>query len=375
MTLAIRQVAPGQLDDFIRVPFRLYADLPHWIPPLMQERREALKPGGTPYMRRAETAMWIATRDGEPVGRISAQIDPVSLEKIPGTGHFGLLAAEDDAEVLDLLLGTAETWLRARGMSRILGPMNLSINEECGLLVDGFDTPPMMMMPHDPPHIAAHLARRGYAKAKDLLAYIIDVAAEMPEAVRRLADRPLPENVTIRQLDPSDYTGEVRRLVDIFNDAWAGNWGFIPFDAAEVDLMAKQMRPLISRRLVWFAEVDGEAVAFVVCLPNLNEALAGLDGRLLPFGWAKLLWRIKVKGLATGRVPLMGVRRRMTGTLLGGVLPFLLVDKLRRSVRDLGMKRIEMSWVLDDNRPMRALAEAMSGPAYKTYRLFEKDLA
>jgi hypothetical protein len=375
MTLTISQITPDELDDFIRVPYRLYANLRHWVPPLLQERRDALKPGGTPYTKRAETAMWIATRAGAPVGRISAQIDPVSQEKAPGVGHFGLLAAIDDATVFDLLLATAEEWLKARGMTRVLGPMNLSINEECGLLVDGFDTPPMMMMPHDPPYAAAHIAARGYTKAKDLLAYRIDVAAPMPEAVQRIADRPLPANVAIRPLDTADYAGEVRRLVAIFNDAWAGNWGFIPFDAAEIDLMAEQMRPLIDKRLVWFAEVDGEAAAFVVCLPNLNEAIADLGGRLLPFGWAKLLWRIKVRGLASGRVPLMGVRREMSSTLLGGILPFLLIDRLRRAVRKMRMRTIEMSWVLDDNRPMRTLAEAMCGPAYKTYRLFEKDFA
>ncbi len=375
MTLTITQITPDELDDFIRVPFGLYADLPHWIPPLMQERRDALKVGGTPFMKRADTAMWIAHRAGRPVGRISAQIDPVSQEKTPGVGHFGLLAAENDASVFDLLLSTAEEWLRGRGMTRVLGPMNLSINEECGLLVDGFDTPPMMMMPYDPPYLAPHFAARGYTKAKDLLAYLIDTTTELPEAARRIVERPLPDNVKIRPLDTADYAGEVRRLVAIFNDAWADNWGFIPFDAAEIDLMAKEMRPLIDKRLVWFAEVDGAAAAFVVCLPNLNEAIADLDGSLLPLGWAKLLWRIKVKGLTTGRVPLMGVRREMTGTLLGGILPFLLIDRLRRAVRETRMRRIEMSWVLDDNRPMRTLAEAMCGPAYKTYRLFERDLA
>ena len=375
MNLTVTQISPEELDDFIRVPFTLYADLPNWIPPLIMERRDALKAGGTPFMQRAETAMWIAYRAGVPVGRISAQIDPVSQEKAPGVGHFGLIAAEDDASVFDLLLATAEEWLKARGMTRVLGPMNLSINEECGLLVDGFDTPPMMMMPHDPPYAEAHILARGYAKAKDLLAYTIDPLAEIPEAMRRFVDRPLPASIKIRTLDTSAYTEEVRRLAEIFNDAWANNWGFIPFDAAEIDLMAKQMRPLIDKRLVWFAEVDGEAVAFIVCLPNLNEAIADLDGRLLPFGWAKLLWRLKVKKLTTGRVPLMGVRRAMTGTPLGGLLPFLLIDRLRRSVRAMGMREVEMSWVLDDNRPMRALAEAISGSAYKTYRLFERDLA
>lgn len=373
MTLSIAPVAPHQLDDFIRVPFRLYANLPHWIPPLMMERRDALKPGGIPYMRRAETAMWIATRDGRPVGRISAQIDPLALARHPGIGHFGLLAAEDDAETIDLLLVTAEDWLRARGMAQILGPMNLSINEECGLLVDGFDTPPMMMMPHDPPYLGAHLARNGYAKAKDLFAYVLD-SASVPEHVHRMVTRPLSGNVRLRMLEWSDYKAEVRRLVEIFNDAWADNWGFVPFEPAEVDVMARQLRPLIDRRLVWFAEVDGVPAAFIVCLPDLNAAIADLDGKLLPFGWAKLLWRLKVRGVPSARVPLMGVRRKYARTVQGAMLPFHLIGKVRDGVNAMGIRKVEISWVLEDNPAMRALAEALCGPPYKTYRLYEKDL-
>jgi len=364
-----------RLDEFIGVPFGLHADDPTWIPPLYLERRDALKPGGTPFLRRAQTEMWIARRNGRAVGRISAQIDPFTLKRYPGTGHFGLLAAEDDPAVFDALLSTAEGWLRERGMQRVLGPFSLSINEESGLLVDGFDTPPMMMMPHDRPYIGGYLERAGYAKAMDLLAYCLDTANPMPDSLQRLMARPLPANVTLRTLNWSDYAQEIQRLVGIFNDAWSENWGSIPFDQAEIDMMAKQLRPLIERRFVWFAEVDGEAVAFVVCLPNLNEAIEDLNGRLLPFGWAKLLWRIKVSGLSSARVPLMGVRKRMNKTLLGGILPFLLIGNLHREVHARGIAKVELSWVLENNKPMRAVAEALSGPAYKTYRVYEKPLA
>lgn len=364
----------SRLDDFIRVPFQLYAGDPNWVPPLMMERRDALKPGGTPYLRRAAVAMWIARRNGRVVGRISAQVDPANLERYPGVGHFGLLAAIDDAAVIDALIATAEAWLRSRGMTQCLGPMSLSINEELGLLVEGFDSPPMLMMPHDPPYIAAHLERLGYAKARDLLAYRLDTA-EVPQSMRRILARPLSGNVTLRTIKWAEYKDEVRRMVDIFNDAWAGNWGFLPFDAAEIELMARQLRPLIDKRLVWFAEVDGEPVAFIVCLPNLNEAIRDLDGRLLPFGWAKLLWRVKKRGLTSARVLLMGAQSRFDKTLLGGLLPFHLIAKAFEGVQAAGIRTLEFSWVLDTNQPMRTIAETVCGAPYKTYRLYERALA
>jgi hypothetical protein len=372
MLVAVEPVS--RLDDFIRVPFQLYAGDPNWVPPLMMERRDALKAGGTPYLRRANVAMWIAWRDGRAVGRISAQIDPVNLERYPGVGHFGLLVAIDDAAVIDALVATAETWLKARGMTQSLGPMSLSINEELGLLVDGFDAPPMLMMPHDPPYIAAHLERLGYVKAHDLLAYTLD-AAQVPESMKRILARPLSGNVTLRTIKWGEYKEEVRRMVDIFNDAWAENWGFIPFDAAEIELMARQLRPLIDRRLVWFAEVDGEPVAFIVCLPNLNEAIRDLDGHLLPFGWAKLLWRVKVRGLTSARVLLMGAQSRFNKTLLGGLLPFHLIGKAFEGVQAAGIRTLEFSWVLETNAPMRAIAETVCGKPSKTYRIYERSLA
>jgi hypothetical protein len=365
---------PGQLDAFIRVPADLYHDDPHWVTPLAMERRQALRPGATPYLRRAAVAYWIARRGARAVGRISAQIDPTALALRPGTGHFGLLAAEDDAEVVAALLETAENWLRGQGIGRVLGPLDLSLNEESGLLVDGFDRPPMMMMPHNPPYLGRLLERAGYAKAKDLLAYLLDCAAGLPAPIRSLLDRPAPSGITIRPLRRNDYAAEVRALVDIFNDAWRDNWGFIPFTDEEVALLARQMRPLIDERLVWFAEMGGEAVAFLVCLPNLNEAIADLGGSLLPFGWAKLLWRLKVSGVSTARVPLMGVRRKLAGRVVGGLLPFLLIGAVQPEVLARGIRAVELSWVLEDNTAMRAVAEALCGPAYKTYRLYERAL-
>jgi len=367
----IRPVAGrAELERFIRLPFALHRGDPHWIPPLLMERRDALSAAKNPYFRHAEAAFWIARRGGRDVGRVSAQVDRLAE---PGTGHFGLLAAVDDAAVVGALMDAAERWLRARGAVRVLGPFNLSINEETGLLVDGFDTPPMLMMGHDRPYLGGLLERAGYAKAKDVLAYLSE-GPELPAGVRAMVARPLPPNVRIRPLRMADYRREVGALTAIFNDAWSGNWGFVPLTADEIDHMAKQMKPLIDERLVWFAEVDGEPAAFAVCLPNLNEAIGDLDGRLLPFGWAKLLWRLKVSGVRSARVPLMGVRRKHADSLLGGLLAFLIIAAVRREAAALGLHRIEMSWILEDNVPMRRIAEAVGGRPYKTYRLYGKAL-
>ncbi|MGQ9367806.1 dATP pyrophosphohydrolase [Azospirillum sp. ST 5-10] len=360
----------ADLDRFIRVPFALHGDDPTWVPPLMLERREALSPAKNPYFRHAEAAFWIARRGGRDVGRISAQIDRLTPA---GTGHFGLLAAVDDAEVVAALMGTAEEWLRARGVARVLGPFNLSINEETGLLVDGFDTPPMLMMGHDRPYLGPLVERAGYVKAKDMLAYL-SLGPDLPARVAAVVQRPLPANVRVRPLRMADYRAEIAALTAIFNDAWSGNWGFIPLTDDEVDHMARQMKPLIHERLVWFAEVDGQPAAFAVCLPNLNEAIHDLGGRLFPFGWAKLLWRLKVSGVRSGRVPLMGVRRRYASSLTGSLLAFHVIAALRRESAAMGLHRIEMSWVLEDNLPMRRIAEAVTGRAYKTYRVYEKAL-
>ena len=365
------------LERFIRLPFALHAADPHWVPPLLGERREALSPRRNPLFEHAEAAHWIARRDGRDVGRISAVDDRAAPPGPDGDrpGHFGLLAAEDDPALLAALLGTAEDWLRARGFRRVLGPFGLSINEEVGLLVAGFDTPPMLMMPHDAPHLGPALERHGYRRAKDLLCYLFDPREPLPPGPRRLLDRGPPRGVTLRKLRMRRYRAEVATIVGIFNDAWSGNWGFAPLTVAELDHMATQMRPLVHQDLVWFAEVDGRPVGFIVCLPNLNEAIRDLSGRLLPFGWARLLWRLRVRGPRTARVPLMGVRRGHANGVAGAMLPFLMIEAVRRATVARGMEAVELSWVLEDNLPMRRIGEALGARRYRTYRVYGKSLA
>ncbi len=362
------------LNRFIRLPERLHRGDAKYIAPLHLERLDALTPKN-PFFGHADVQFWIACRGGRDVGRISAQIDHQALAVRPdATGQFGMIAAEDDAEIFKALITTAADWLRARGMKRIQGPFNLNINEEMGLLVDGFDTPPMLLMGHDLPYVATRLEEQGFVKEKDVYAYLYDITVDLPAGARRLLDRPLPKEITVRRLDLKRYDEEVRTITDIFNDAWANNWGFVPLSAIETDHLAKSLKPLLDPRLVSIVEQNGEPVGFLVCLPNLNEAIRDLGGKLFPFGVVKLLWRLKVSGLKTARVPLMGIRRKAAQGVIGKLLPFLLIDVVRKEAAKMGFTHVELSWILEDNMPMRHINESLGGVAYKTYRIYEKPL-
>ncbi len=366
---------PGELQRFIKLPDRLNAKDSQWITPLLMERTEALSPKANPFFQHAEVQLWLAVRGGRDVGRISAQIDGLAPQE-PGrkTGNFGLIAAQDDPAIFKVLFRAAEDWLRDRNCVRALGPFNLSVNEEVGLLVDGFDTPPMVMMGHDPAYAGKRVEEQGYAKAKDVYAYLCDATADLPEVVVRRVRRGLPAGVTLREVDMSRYDEEVASLTEILNDAWAGNWGFVPTTEAETRQLAKALKPVIERKMTLFAEIDGEPAGFIVLLPNVNEAIRGLGGKLLPFGWAKLLWRLKVKRVKSARVPLMGVKRKFADTLRGQLLPFHLMTAGRTASLSLGYETFEFSWILEENMPMRRISEAMGAKIYKTYRIYEKTL-
>jgi hypothetical protein len=360
-----------ELDQFIRLPERIYATQRAYVPPLRVERREALSARTNPYFAHAQAQFFLALRDGREVGRISAQIDRLAAH---GEGHFGLVAAEDDQEVFAALFAAAEQWLRDRDCLRAVGPFSLSINEESGLLVHGFDTPPMLLMAHDPPYCAPRIEACGYAKVKDTLAYLYDVERDLPPAARRVIDAHKPRGLELRGIDMRRYLEEFDLVTAIFNDAWSQNWGFIPFTPAEIRHMAKGMKPLIEPSSVAIAELYGEAVGFGVLLPNLNEAIADFDGRLLPFNWLRLWLRLK-RGTRTARVPLLGIRRSHQGGVLGGLIAYLLIDRLRNAARARRMQNVELSWILEDNWAMRRVIESLGAVPYKRYRLFEKRLA
>jgi hypothetical protein len=365
----------AMLERFIRVPMRLNANDPSWIAPLMFERREALSAKVNPFFQHAEAQFWLAVKDGRDVGRISAQIDRLApTDPADPAGYFGMIAAEDDAAIFAALFAVAEAWLAERGRTRVLGPFNLSINEEIGLLIEGFDTPPMLMMGHDPAYAAARIEALGYAKAKDVFAYISDIPVFTPGVQARL-QRPLPAGMTLRPVRMNRFDEEVNTLVAILNDAWADNWGAAPVTEAETKHLGESLRLILHPRFVWFVEIDGEPAGFIVLLPNLNDAIYDLKGKLLPFGWAKLLWRLKVKGVRRGRVPLMGVKKKFSRDPRGLLAPFALVDVIRREGVKHGITGGEYSWILEDNKPMRHILESFGAHAYKTYRIYEKRLA
>jgi len=362
---------------FVRVPMRVAAEAkdPNWISPLIMERMEALTPKTNPLWEHMDAQLWIARKGGQDVGRISAQIDHLAPKDPENpAGYFGMIHADDDPEVFQALFAVAEDWLKQRGVKQALGPFNMSVNEETGLLVDGFDTPPMVMMGHDQPYVGGRIEALGYSKIKDVYAYKIATRTDFPPGVRRRVDRPIPAGVTLRQLNFKSYEPEVRAMTEIMNDAWRENWGHTEITEAETRQLAKSMRPVINEKLVWFADIDGESAGFAVTLPNVNEAIRDLGGKLLPFGWAALLWRLKVSGVKTARVPLMGVKRKFARDFRGQLLPFLLIDKMRAEALKAGIEEVEMSWILEDNKPMRAIIEAVGSDRYKTYRIYQKQL-
>ncbi|QWT21662.1 hypothetical protein KPL74_06560 [Bacillus sp. NP157] len=364
----------ADLNQFIKVPAAILGSDPNWIPPLHLERSLHLGAKTNPWFQHARWQGWIAWRGDKPVGRISAQIDDLHLERhADATGFFGMLDAEDDQETFAALISAAEGWLHDQGIQRVRGPLSLSINDEVGLLVDGFDTPPVFMMGHAKPYYGERIERAGYTKAKDMLAYMIAPDFPAPKVMDRLLAK-VRDRIRVRPLDTKRFDEELAMLRDIFNDAWANNWGFVPFTEAEFKDLGHTLRVLIAPELIQVAELDGEPVAFIVALPNVNEVIKDFGGSLLPFNWAKLLWNLKVRFPKSSRVPLMGVRRSLHNTPLGPGLAFLVIDAVRHHLVARGVEQVELSWILEDNAGMRNIVETIGGHDYKRYRVYERVL-
>jgi len=363
------------LETFIRVPWSIYRDDPAWVPPLLMERREAFS-SKNPFFQHAEWQAWVAYRDGQPVGRISAQIDHLYLESHDREGgFFGLIEAPDDQAVFAALFGAAENWLRIKGMKRALGPFNLGINQEMGLLIEGFDSPPYVMTGHALPYYGAAIEALGYAPAQDTLAYeLLARNFGMPPSMRKLLQRQ-GHRIRARAFDKKNQESDLEAMRGIFNDAWSNNWSFVPFTEAEFKAVGKELLMLVPAEFIRIAEVDGKPAAFIVMLSNINEAIADLNGRLLPFGWAKLLWRLKVRCPKSARVVLMGVLKEFQFTRLGPALAFLTIEGLEIPAKKRGIERVEMSWILESNRGVRNIIEQVSGKVTKRYRVYSKDLA
>jgi hypothetical protein len=340
-----------------------------------------LTPGKNPWFEHGEAQLFLAQKDGRTIGRISAHIDhlaltqPVEQGMGPGTGFWGFFEAED-AETAATLLAAAEDWLRAKGMTRAMGPFSFSYWDEIGLLIEGFDHPPTVMMAFNAASYQGWIEGRGYERAEDLFTYALDIANGFPELTNRIvASGERNSRIKIRRVNKRRFGEEAAIIIGILNDAWSDNWGFVPFTPAEIAYAGKKLKPLVFEDLVRIAEVDGEPVAFMMTLPDMNEKIKDFGGNLLPFNWAKLLWWLHAPKARTMRVPLMGVLKKLHSTRMASQLAFMLIEFIRReAVPIYGATRGDFGWVLASNGPMRSVGEAVGGKVNKVYRVYEKPL-
>jgi GNAT superfamily N-acetyltransferase len=366
---------------FVEVAFRLNARDPNWVPPLKHEVHGLITPGKNPWFGHGEAQLFLAERDGRAVGRISAHIDHLALAQPaaqglgPGTGNWGMMEAADEP-VFRALIARAEDWLRARGMRRALGPLSLSIWDEAGLQVSGFDHPPTVMMGHNSPAYRGWVEAAGHLPAKSLYTYELDVSGGLPQRIQRIVQSgERNTRIVIRKVDKKRFDREAALILGILNDAWSDNWGFVPLTDDEIAHVGRKLKPIVFEDLIMIAELDGEPVAFMITLPDLNEAIMPLNGSLLPFGWARLLWWLRKPRVRTMRVPLMGVVKRFQASRLASQVAFMMIEYIRREgVARYGASRGEIGWILEDNRGMRAIASSVDSRINREYVIYEKTL-
>lgn len=360
----------------IEFPFKLYQGDQQWVPPLIEERRDFLDPRKNPFFEHARVQLFLARRDGEVVGTIGAVVDDnhnqVHNER---AGGFGFFEAIDDQQVADALLGAAEEWVRGQGMTIIRGPLNFSTNQECGLLIDGFDEPPMVMMTYNRPYYARLIEARGYAKAMDMFAYIGDLderTQNAPPKVFHAAERAArKEGIRVRKAEMRHFDQEIQRVKQIYNRAWERNWGFVPMTEHEFDHLAAGLKPVLDPNLIMIAETAaGEPIGVSIALPDLHQALRWSGGgHMFPFGLLKFFWhKRRVNQI---RLIIMGVAEEYRNR---GIDAIFYVETARAALAH-GYKRIEGSWILETNTMMNRIIERLGGKRYKTYRIYEKPLA
>jgi hypothetical protein len=364
----------GKLEPFIEVVSYIYRTDPNYVRALDFDMKQRLSKKN-PFFEHAEGVVLTAHRNGFCVGRATAQIDREHLARHKDdAGFFGFFDTIDDAEVAKSLLDAAAAWLRERGIKRMRGPISLGINEELGCLVDGFDTPPMILMQHHRPYQGGLIEQAGLAKLKDFYAWRY-VVGDLPTRAQKAHDdiEAMPE-VKSRHIDMKNFERDLRIVVDVFNDAWNDNWSFVPYTEAEVMRMGEELKLIAIPALSYITEVDGEPAAVAVALPNINEVIRDLDGKLLPTGLAKLLWRLKVVGPKTARLALLGIRRKYRNVRKYAGLSTYIYAKMNRAGRDVGIQWGELSWTDEDNSPVNVGIRFMGGKIYKRYRVYERAL-
>ena len=372
----------AERGTFVDLAYRLNADDPNWVPPLRMEAMELVTPGKNPFFEHATVQYFLARRGAEVVGRISAHIDHLAVAMSPeqgmgpGVGNWGMLEATDEA-VAHVLIAAAEDWLRGQGMTRVLAPLSMSIWEEPGQLVFGFDHPPTVMMGHQGERYQRWIeSAGGYEPAKQLHTYELDITKEFPPLIQRIvASGEKNARIRIRNTNKKKFEEEARLILDILNDAWSDNWGFVPFTETEIKYAGKKFKPIVHEDLIMVAEYDGEPVAFMMTVPDLNEAIQPMGGKLFPFNWIKLLGWLRKPRPRTMRVPLMGVRKKLQSSRMASQLAFMMIEYIRRNaVSRYGSTRGEIGWILEDNQGMVAIAEAINSHVNKTYVIYGKAL-
>ena len=376
MPLAIEPVRGRRaLTEFIRLPFGLHAEETPWVPPLVSERRRFLDRSKNPFFRHADAEYFLARRDGRPVGRVSAQVDGRWDEFQGGNdGWFGFFETEDDREAATALLDAAAGWLRERGRERMLGPADFTTNDECGLLVEGYEHAPLVLQPWHPPHYRDHVEAWGMTKTMDLLMWKLwlgelkrgDQFHDFIEDAARKAES--EHGVRVRSMRKRDLEAEIARFMDVYNEAWGPNWGFVPITEEEVAFQARNLKPILMEEWAMIAEREGEVVGAALTLPDINQVLAKMKGRLLPVGWWHFLTgRGRIDAV---RVFALGVRPQYQHL---GVAAALYV-RHRETADRMPQKGGETGWILETNEPMNRAMEGMGGEVVKRYRIYQRAL-
>ena len=377
MSIELRQLSSSKKvrKDFLDVVDTIYAGDPNYIRPLDMMVSEQLDPKKNPFFEHAEAEGWVAYKDGKPVGRVTAQIDREHLARHKDdAGFFGFFDTIDDADVATKLLEEATSWVKSRGMKRVRGPFSLNINEESGCLVEGFDSPAFVMMTYHRPYQGGLAEQGGFKKIKDLYSWGYEVGKVPARAQKAYDDIVAMPEVTARPVDTKHMLRDVEIVMDIFNDAWSENWGFVPLTHSELKKTAEDFKLLLAPELTRIVSINGESAAVLLAVPNLNEAVAGLNGQIFPFGFAKLIWRLKVSGVKSGRLIILGIRKKFRHVRKYGGLSAYLYVTANHAAELLGLKHGELGWTLEDNAAINAGIRLMGGKVVKRYRIYEKEI-
>ena len=364
----------SDLKAFIGLPWQIYRGDTNWVPPLRGNLKKRLDLSRHPFLDSADAALFIARRNGGIVGSIAAinNHSHVGFHKEP-VGFFGFFECIQDQEVAEALFSHAADWLKTHKLEIMRGPMSYSTNEECGLLIDGFNRPPVIMMPYNPRYYVDLLERFGFKKTKDLLAYEITDQVALPDQLNRTVKYiEKRKKIKTRRLNIKKFDQEIQRVKEIYNSAWEGNWGFVPMTDKEIDYMAAELKPIVDPDIVRFAEIEGETVAFVLSLPDYYQVLKYANGRLFPVGLLKMLWHSgkilpahsKIDNI---RVLTLGIKEKHRRQGIDALLYYYSYVEGKKK----GYRRAELSWILEDNSLMNRALESMGANVYKRYRIYD----